>query len=162
MCWCGQIGCNGDHSDGEVLAKTTAMKEHALETTMDRARTTIVEVPSRNAGTAGSFMPRIRNAGAVLFSPSWAPFYFCRPEFAAAPPNAPDEVKALANVCPGRQTEIPLLPDRLYVVAVDLIEKTGGPSLIDRVAPAECGPLKSAGRRLCSSNFIRLDAQHAN
>lgn len=50
--------------------------------------------------------------------------------------NAPEDAKALAGSCPDRQTEIPLVLSYLYIVVVDAIEKTGGPSLIDHVAPA--------------------------
>jgi hypothetical protein len=51
-------------------------------------------------------------------------------------PDAPANAKALAGPCPDRQTEIPLLIDRIWIVVIDAIEKSGGPSLIDRVAPA--------------------------
>jgi hypothetical protein len=50
--------------------------------------------------------------------------------------NAPAEAKALANVCPDVFTQMPTVPTYWYIVAVDAIEKNGGPSLIDRVAPA--------------------------
>jgi hypothetical protein len=50
--------------------------------------------------------------------------------------EAPADAKALANVCPNRYTEMPLIPNFWYSVAVDAIEKNGGPSLIDHVAPA--------------------------
>jgi hypothetical protein len=51
--------------------------------------------------------------------------------------NAPAEAKALASSCPNRETEIPLYMDRLYIVVIEVIEKNGGPLLVDRVAPAE-------------------------
>jgi hypothetical protein len=50
--------------------------------------------------------------------------------------GAPSEAKALAKLCPDRFTEIPIDIDRLYGRVIDIIEKTGGPSFIDRVAPA--------------------------
>jgi hypothetical protein len=50
--------------------------------------------------------------------------------------DVPDWAKALASSCPDRQKDIPLVIDYLYIVAVDLIEKNGGPKLIDRVLPA--------------------------
>jgi hypothetical protein len=50
--------------------------------------------------------------------------------------NAPAEAKALANACPNRDTEMNLFPNYWYSLAVDTIEKNGGPSLIDHVAPA--------------------------
>ena len=51
-------------------------------------------------------------------------------------PEAPADAKALASACPDRNTEMPLIAPAWYRVAVDAIEKNGGPSLIDRVAPA--------------------------
>jgi hypothetical protein len=51
-------------------------------------------------------------------------------------PNAPADIKALASVCPDTHDEMPLIPSFWYIVIVDAIEKNGGPSLIDRVAPA--------------------------
>jgi hypothetical protein len=51
-------------------------------------------------------------------------------------PGAPEDAKALASACPDRDKEMPLFPQFWYLVAVDAIEKNGGPSLIDRVAPA--------------------------
>ena len=50
--------------------------------------------------------------------------------------QAPEDAKALASVCPDRFTEMPVIPQFWYLVAVEAIEKNGGPSLIDRVAPA--------------------------
>jgi hypothetical protein len=41
----------------------------------------------------------------------------------------------LASACPDA-AEMPAFPKFWYVIAVDAIEKNGGPSLIDRVAPA--------------------------
>jgi hypothetical protein len=52
-------------------------------------------------------------------------------------PEAPADAKALAGVCPDRHAEMPLFPQFWYRVAVDAIEKTGCPMLIDRVAPVE-------------------------
>jgi hypothetical protein len=51
-------------------------------------------------------------------------------------PEASADAKALASVCPDRFSEMPTLPESWYRVAVEAIERTGGPSLIDRVAPA--------------------------
>ena len=51
-------------------------------------------------------------------------------------PNAHADAKALANACPDRDKDLNLFPNFWYSVAVDAIEKNGGPSLIDRVAPA--------------------------
>jgi hypothetical protein len=46
-----------------------------------------------------------------------------------------EDAKALASACPDA-VEMPVFPKFWYVIAVDAIEKNGGPSLIDRVAPA--------------------------
>ena len=51
-------------------------------------------------------------------------------------PEAPADAKALASACPDGYKEMPAFPDHWYIVAVEAIEKNGGPSLIDRVAPA--------------------------
>jgi hypothetical protein len=51
-------------------------------------------------------------------------------------PQATEDGKALANACPDRYKDMNLFPNFWYDVAVDAIEKNGGPSLIDRVAPA--------------------------
>ena len=51
-------------------------------------------------------------------------------------PEAPADAKALASACPDGHKEMPAFPDHWYIVAVEAIEKNGGPSLIDRVAPA--------------------------
>jgi hypothetical protein len=50
-------------------------------------------------------------------------------------PQATEDAKALASACPDA-VEMPVFPKFWYVIAVDAIEKNGGPSLIDRVAPA--------------------------
>jgi hypothetical protein len=50
-------------------------------------------------------------------------------------PQATEDAKALASACPDA-TEMPVFPKFWYVIAVEAIEKNGGPSLIDRVAPA--------------------------
>jgi hypothetical protein len=55
---------------------------------------------------------------------------------ALSAPAAPENAKAMAKVCPDAYSEMPGLADRWYHVVVDAIEKTGGPSLIDHVAPA--------------------------
>jgi hypothetical protein len=52
-------------------------------------------------------------------------------------PQATEDAKALASACPDA-TEMPVFPKFWYVIAVDAIEKNGGPSLIDRAAPAGC------------------------
>ena len=41
------------------------------------------------------------------------------------------------SVCPDLHAEMPRLLDYWYVLVIEAIEATGGPSLIDRVAPAE-------------------------
>jgi len=51
-------------------------------------------------------------------------------------PQATEDAKALASACPDAFTEMPVFPKFWYTVAVDVIEENGGPSLIDRVAPA--------------------------
>ena len=51
-------------------------------------------------------------------------------------PQATKDAKALASACPDAYTEMPVFPKFWYTVAVDAIEKNGGPTLIDRVAPA--------------------------
>ena len=51
-------------------------------------------------------------------------------------PQATEDAKTLAIACPDAYTEMPVFPKFWYTVAVDAIEKNGGPSLIDRVAPA--------------------------
>ena len=50
-------------------------------------------------------------------------------------PQATEDAKALASACPDA-VDMPPFPKFWYVIAVDAIEKNGGPSLIDRVAPA--------------------------
>ena len=52
-------------------------------------------------------------------------------------PSATADEKVLASVCPDLHAEMPRLLDYWYVLVVEAIEATGGPSLIDRVAPAE-------------------------
>jgi len=51
-------------------------------------------------------------------------------------PQATEDAKALASACPDAYKEMPVFPKFWYTVAVDAIEKNGGPSLIDRVTPA--------------------------
>jgi len=51
-------------------------------------------------------------------------------------PQATEDAKALASACPDVYADMPVFPKFWYTVAVDTIEKNGGPSLIDRVAPA--------------------------
>ena len=51
-------------------------------------------------------------------------------------PQATEDAKALASACPDAFTEMPVFPKFWYAIAVDAIEKNGGPSLIDRAAPA--------------------------
>ena len=50
-------------------------------------------------------------------------------------PQATEDAKALASVCPDA-AEMPVFPKFWYTVAVDAIEKNGGPFLIDHVTPA--------------------------
>jgi hypothetical protein len=51
-------------------------------------------------------------------------------------PQATEDAKALASACPDARTDMPVFPKFWYAVAVDSIQKNGGPSLIDRIAPA--------------------------
>ena len=51
-------------------------------------------------------------------------------------PKASAEEKALLGSCPDRYTEVPLLTDRIWMVVIETIERTGGPSPIDYLAPA--------------------------
>jgi hypothetical protein len=55
---------------------------------------------------------------------------------ASSADEADADAKALASVCPDAYKDFPPSPEDWYRVAVDAIEKTGGPTLIDRVAPA--------------------------
>jgi hypothetical protein len=55
---------------------------------------------------------------------------------ASSAAEADADAKALASVCPDAYKDFPPFPEDWYRVAVDAIEKTGGPTLIDRVAPA--------------------------
>jgi hypothetical protein len=50
--------------------------------------------------------------------------------------GAPQDIKALAKVCPDRFTELPLDLRQLYAPVIEMVEKTGGPSIVDQVAPA--------------------------
>jgi hypothetical protein len=50
-------------------------------------------------------------------------------------PQATEDAKALASACPDAYADMPVFPKLWYTVAVDAIEKNGGPSLIDRVVP---------------------------
>ena len=50
--------------------------------------------------------------------------------------QATEDAKALASACPDAHSEMPVFPKFWYAVAVDAIEKNGGPSFIDRIAPA--------------------------
>ena len=45
-------------------------------------------------------------------------------------PQATEDAKALVSACPNAYTEMPVFPKFWYTVAVDAIEKNGGPSLI--------------------------------
>jgi hypothetical protein len=51
--------------------------------------------------------------------------------------GAPAERKMLAPACPDRHTEIPLYLGYFYHVVLDAIQNSGGPRLLDKVAPAE-------------------------
>ena len=51
-------------------------------------------------------------------------------------PQATEDAKALASACPDAYKVLPVFPRFWYSVAVDAIENNGGPSVIDRVAPA--------------------------
>jgi hypothetical protein len=50
--------------------------------------------------------------------------------------NAPAEMKALVGSCPNAFSELPAYIDSLYVPIIDTIEKMGGSSPTDSVAPA--------------------------
>ncbi len=51
-------------------------------------------------------------------------------------PQATEDAQALASACPDAYKEMPVFPKFWYTVVVDAIEKNGGPSLVDHVAPA--------------------------
>jgi hypothetical protein len=51
-------------------------------------------------------------------------------------PNADADMKALAGACPDAWSEMPMFPQHWYMPVIETIEKTGGPSFIERVAPA--------------------------
>jgi hypothetical protein len=57
--------------------------------------------------------------------------------FSSSAENAPPEMKALIGYCPDRYADVPAFLKNLYIMAINSIEMVGGPSLIDRVAPAE-------------------------
>jgi hypothetical protein len=57
--------------------------------------------------------------------------------FSSSAENAPAEMKDLIGYCPDRYTEVPAFVENFYIMAISSIEMAGGPSLIDRVAPAE-------------------------
>jgi hypothetical protein len=57
--------------------------------------------------------------------------------FGSSAKEAPTEAKALAGPCPDWYTEAPVRQERFYSVVVDAVEQNGGPSLIDRIAPAD-------------------------
>jgi hypothetical protein len=50
--------------------------------------------------------------------------------------KAPPEMKALVGFCPNEFSELPMARDRLYVPIIEIIEKSGGPSATESVAPA--------------------------
>jgi len=52
-------------------------------------------------------------------------------------PNAQADMKVLADACPDAYKEMPLLPNYWYIPIIETIEKNGGPSLFDQVAPAK-------------------------
>ena len=45
-------------------------------------------------------------------------------------------MKALVGFCPNQWSELPMGPDRLYLPVIEIIEKTGGPSATENLAPA--------------------------
>jgi hypothetical protein len=51
-------------------------------------------------------------------------------------PQATEDAKALASACPDARTDMPVFSKFWYAVAVAAIERNGGPSLINRIAPA--------------------------
>lgn len=57
--------------------------------------------------------------------------------FGSSAEDAPAEMKALIGYCPDRYSDVPAFLENLYIMAINSIEMVGGPSLIDRVAPAE-------------------------
>lgn len=57
--------------------------------------------------------------------------------FGSSAEDAPAEMKALIGYCPDRYADVPAFLENLYITAINSIEMAGGPSLIDRVAPAE-------------------------
>jgi hypothetical protein len=50
--------------------------------------------------------------------------------------KAPGEMKALVGFCPNEFSELPIAPDLLYIRVIEMIEKMGGPSVTESVAPA--------------------------
>jgi hypothetical protein len=57
--------------------------------------------------------------------------------FSSSAENAPAEMKELIGYCPDRYADVPAFLENLYIMAINSVEMAGGPSLIDRVAPAE-------------------------
>jgi hypothetical protein len=57
--------------------------------------------------------------------------------FSSSAENAPAEMKELIGYCPDRYADVPAFLENIYIMAINSIEMAGGPSLIDRVAPAE-------------------------
>jgi hypothetical protein len=57
-------------------------------------------------------------------------------EISSSHEKAPAEMKALVGFCPNQWSELPMGPDRLYIPVIEIIEKTGGPSATENLAPA--------------------------
>jgi hypothetical protein len=50
--------------------------------------------------------------------------------------NAPADIKALVGFCPNQWSELPMARDRLYIPIIETIERMGGPSATENLAPA--------------------------
>jgi hypothetical protein len=57
-------------------------------------------------------------------------------EISSSSDKAPPEIKALVGFCPNAFSELPMGRDRLYLPVIEIIEKTGGPSATENLAPA--------------------------
>jgi hypothetical protein len=57
-------------------------------------------------------------------------------ELSSSGEKAPAEMKALVGFCPNAWSELPTFPDLYYIPIIEIIEKTGGPSATENLAPA--------------------------
>lgn len=57
-------------------------------------------------------------------------------EISSSHEKAPTEMKALVGFCPNQWSELPMGRDRLYLPVIEIIEKLGGPSAAESLAPA--------------------------